>query len=98
MCLRCTSLGRKNKCCSVLFRWFVHISYIPVGQRLISELAVGIMGYALYTYHWRANSIRRGGRGPFDDRLGPVSIMRFRAVCLVNSDFGVSRHYSVLHF
>ncbi|KAH9077246.1 vacuolar transporter chaperone 1 [Lactarius deliciosus] len=36
------------------------------------RLAVGIMGYALYTYHWRANSIRRGGRGPFDDRLGPT--------------------------
>ena len=39
------------------------------------------MGYALYTYHWRANSIRRGGRGPFDDRLGPVSALRFRVVC-----------------
>jgi hypothetical protein len=31
------------------------------------------MVYALYTYHWRAASIRRGGRGPYDDRLGPVS-------------------------
>lgn len=36
-------------------------------------LAMGIMIYALYTYHWRAASIRRGGRGPYDDRLGPVS-------------------------
>lgn len=34
------------------------------------------MGYALYTYHWRANSIRKGGRGPYDDRLGPVSTLR----------------------
>lgn len=39
------------------------------------------MGYALYTYHWRANAIRRGGRGPFDDRLGPVSALRFPVVC-----------------
>lgn len=31
------------------------------------------MIYALYTYHWRAASIRRGGKGPYDDRLGPVS-------------------------
>jgi len=31
------------------------------------------MSYALYTYHWRAQSIRKGGRGPYDDRLGPVS-------------------------
>ena len=37
------------------------------------EIAMAIMIYALYTYHWRAASIRRGGRGPYDDRLGPVS-------------------------
>lgn len=35
---------------------------------------MAIMIYALYTYHWRAASIRRGGRGPYDDRLGPVRI------------------------
>ncbi|KAL1760113.1 hypothetical protein FB107DRAFT_256861 [Schizophyllum commune] len=34
--------------------------------------AVAIMIYALYTYHWRAASIRRGGKGPYDDRLGPT--------------------------
>ena len=34
---------------------------------------MAIMVYALYTYHWRAASIRRGGRGPYDDRLGRVS-------------------------
>jgi hypothetical protein len=33
---------------------------------------MAIMIYALYTYHWRAASIRRGGRGPYDDRVGPV--------------------------
>ena len=68
------------------------------GPGLITELAVGIMGYALYTYHWRANSIRRGDRGPFDDRLGPVSWHAFPYYMLANSEFGVSRHYSVLHF
>ena len=35
--------------------------------------AMAIMIYALYTYHWRAASIRTGGRGPYDDRVGPVS-------------------------
>lgn len=39
---------------------------------------MAIMLYALYTYHWRAASIRRGGRGPYDDRFGPVSIMYVR--------------------
>ena len=35
---------------------------------------MAVMIYALYTYHWRAASIRRGGRGPYDDRVGPVSV------------------------
>ena len=34
---------------------------------------MAVMVYALYTYHWRASSIRKGGRGPYDDRVGPVS-------------------------
>jgi hypothetical protein len=38
---------------------------------------MAIMIYALYTYHWRAASIRRGGRGPYDDRLGPVCLFGF---------------------
>lgn len=36
---------------------------------------MAVMVYALYTYHWRAASIRRGGRGPYDDRVGPVGIV-----------------------
>lgn len=44
--------------------------------RSLTELfvAMGVMVYALYTYHWRAIQIRRGSREPYDDRLGPVSI------------------------
>ncbi|KAI0284286.1 hypothetical protein BGY98DRAFT_586512 [Russula aff. rugulosa BPL654] len=30
---------------------------------MFSVVAIGIMSYALYTYHWRAQSIRKGGRG-----------------------------------
>ena len=36
-------------------------------------VAMGIMVYALYIYHWRASAIRKRGSGPYDDRLGPVS-------------------------
>ncbi|KAI0304172.1 vacuolar transporter chaperone 1 [Russula brevipes] len=43
-----------------------------ISAAIFSVVAVGIMAYALYTYHWRANSIRKGGRGPYDDRLGPT--------------------------
>ncbi|KAK2466108.1 hypothetical protein APHAL10511_001750 [Amanita phalloides] len=35
-------------------------------------IAMAIMIYALITYHWRAAAIRRGGRGPYDDRFGPT--------------------------
>ncbi|KAF8484829.1 vacuolar transporter chaperone 1 [Russula ochroleuca] len=43
-----------------------------ISAAMFSVVAIGIMSYALYTYHWRANSIRKGGRGPYDDRLGPT--------------------------
>ncbi|KAI0050226.1 hypothetical protein FA95DRAFT_1487660 [Auriscalpium vulgare] len=43
-----------------------------ISAAMFSLVAVAIMGYALYTYHWRARSIRTGGRGPYDDRLGPT--------------------------
>jgi len=37
------------------------------------------MLYALFTYHWRAKSIRRRGQAGFDDRFGPT----FLAIILV---------------
>lgn len=43
-----------------------------ISAAMFSAVAMAIMIYALYTYHWRAASIRRGGRGPYDDRLGPT--------------------------
>lgn len=48
------------------------------------------MFYALWTYHWRAAAIRTGGRGPFDDRFGPVSYLvavlpHCRTYCLVQT-------------
>ncbi|KAK0206342.1 vacuolar transporter chaperone 1 [Desarmillaria ectypa] len=43
-----------------------------ISAAMFSVVAMSIMIYALYTYHWRAASIRRGGRGPYDDRLGPT--------------------------
>ncbi|GJJ07063.1 vacuolar transporter chaperone [Clathrus columnatus] len=46
------------------------VSKISAG--MFSFVAMGIMVYALYTYHWRAIQIRRGSREPYDDRLGPT--------------------------
>ena len=39
----------------------------------ILQQAIGVMLYALFTYHWRASAIRRGGKQQYDDRIGPVS-------------------------
>ncbi|KAG1752621.1 uncharacterized protein EDB91DRAFT_1243385 [Suillus paluster] len=43
-----------------------------ISAAMFSVVAMAVMIYALYTYHWRAASIRKGGRGPYDDRLGPT--------------------------
>ncbi|KAI0329533.1 vacuolar transporter chaperone 1 [Cubamyces sp. BRFM 1775] len=43
-----------------------------ISAAMFSFVAMAVMVYALYTYHWRAASIRKGGRGPYDDRVGPV--------------------------
>ena len=43
------------------------------------------MIYALFTFHWRAKSIRVRGQGGFDDRLGPtVLAVSLLAAVIVN--------------
>jgi uncharacterized membrane protein YidH (DUF202 family) len=63
-------LGRSVLQCS---RWLVGTRGPTLFRNVNYPKAMAVMIYALYTYHWRAASIRRGGRGPYDDRLGPVS-------------------------
>ncbi|KAG6903469.1 vacuolar transporter chaperone [Termitomyces sp. Mi166 len=57
-----------------------------ISAALFSIVAMAIMVYALYTYHWRAASIRRGGKGPYDDRLGPTIL----CVALLGTTFSCS--------
>lgn len=45
-----------------------------ISAGLFTIVAMGIMIYALITFHWRANAIRKKGSGPYDDRLGPTVI------------------------
>lgn len=56
-------------------------SLVSTQNLSFSFTAMAVMTYALYTYHWRAASIRRGGRGPYDDRVGPVSLENSIAKC-----------------
>lgn len=39
---------------------------------LFTGVAMLTMIYALFTYHWRAKSIRVRGQAGFDDRFGPT--------------------------
>jgi uncharacterized membrane protein YidH (DUF202 family) len=43
-----------------------------ISAALFTVIAMGAMIYALVTFHWRAQSIRRRGQGGIDDRFGPT--------------------------
>jgi uncharacterized membrane protein YidH (DUF202 family) len=43
-----------------------------ISAGLFTLVAMATMIYALFTFHWRARSIRLRGQGGFDDRLGPT--------------------------
>ena len=43
-----------------------------IAAALFTIVAMGCMIYALFTFHWRAKSIRLRGQGGFDDRFGPT--------------------------
>ncbi|KAI5478767.1 hypothetical protein MNV49_004593 [Pseudohyphozyma bogoriensis] len=56
-----------------------------ISAGMFTIVAMSIMLYALVTYHWRANAIRRKGSGPYDDRLGPtVLCLALLAAIIVN--------------
>ncbi|KAI0751103.1 hypothetical protein C8Q80DRAFT_1155541 [Daedaleopsis nitida] len=54
-----------------------------ISAAMFSFVAMAVMVYALYTFHWRAASIRRGGRGPYDDRVGPTILCAALIVAIV---------------
>lgn len=43
--------------------------YSSISFTVVAMLA---MIYALWTYHWRARSIRQRGQAGFDDKVGPT--------------------------
>jgi hypothetical protein len=49
---------------------------------LFTVVSMATMVYALFTYHWRAKSIRKRGQAGFDDRFGPsfLALILFVAV------------------
>ena len=56
-----------------------------ISAGLFTLVAMAAMIYALFTFHWRARSIRVRGQGGFDDRYGPsVLAISLLAVVVVN--------------
>lgn len=56
-----------------------------ISAGLFTLVAMAAMIYALFTFHWRAKSIRQRGQGGFDDRLGPtVLALALLAAVIVN--------------
>ncbi|MCJ1375252.1 vacuolar transporter chaperone [Loxospora ochrophaea] len=56
-----------------------------ISAGLFTLVAMVTMVYALFTYHWRARSIRVRGQGGFDDRFGPsVLAVALLAAVVVN--------------
>ncbi|QPG76327.1 vacuolar transporter chaperone [Brettanomyces nanus] len=54
-----------------------------ISAALFNLIAMGTMIYALITYHWRANAIRRRGSGPYDDRFGPTMLCFFLLIAVI---------------
>jgi hypothetical protein len=56
-----------------------------ISAACFTVVAMAAMIYALFTFHWRAKSIRVRGQGGFDDRLGPtVLAVALLAAVIVN--------------
>lgn len=52
---------------------------------LFTFIAMGVMLYALYTFHWRATKIRNREAAPYDDRVGPTVLCIFLLAAVVTN-------------
>ncbi|KAF9360046.1 vacuolar transporter chaperone [Mortierella sp. AD094] len=48
-----------------------------ISAGVFTIVAVLVMVYALATFHWRADRIRKRLPGPYDDRFGPTALCVF---------------------
>ncbi|KAG0048233.1 vacuolar transporter chaperone [Gryganskiella cystojenkinii] len=56
-----------------------------ISAGVFTFVAVVVMIYALMTFHWRADKIRKRLPGPYDDRFGPTVLCVFiLAAILIN--------------
>jgi len=56
-----------------------------ISAAMFSLVALAVMLYALYTFHWRAAAIRKRSTAPYDDRVGPTILsIALLAAVIVN--------------
>lgn len=54
-----------------------------ISAACFTVVAIAAMFYALGTFHWRAQSIRRRGQSGFDDRYGPTVLAITLLACII---------------
>ncbi|KAI8358258.1 hypothetical protein B0O80DRAFT_382917 [Mortierella sp. GBAus27b] len=59
-----------------------------ISAGIFTFVAMAIMIYALVTFHWRADRIRKRLPGPYDDRFGPT-VLCFFILAAVLINFGL---------
>ncbi|KAL1921584.1 uncharacterized protein VTP21DRAFT_11300 [Calcarisporiella thermophila] len=56
-----------------------------ISAALFTFVSMVVMIYALITYHWRAEKIKRRQIGPYDDRLGPTVLCVFLLAAVITN-------------
>lgn len=54
-----------------------------ISSGLFTFVALSVLGYALYTFHWRAKRIRTRDAGPYDDQYGPTVLCVILVVAVI---------------
>ncbi|CAG8563759.1 10701_t:CDS:2 [Paraglomus occultum] len=54
-----------------------------ISAALFTFVAMSIMVYALFLFHWRATKIRTRESGPYDDRIGPTVLCGFLLAAVI---------------
>ena len=61
----------------------IHKSTVELMTLLMLPISILMIGYALFTFYWRSEFIRKKQIGFFDDKVGPVTVALIVEAALV---------------
>ncbi|RUS20757.1 polyphosphate synthetase protein [Endogone sp. FLAS-F59071] len=64
-----------------------------ISSGLFTFVALSVLGYALYTFHWRAERIRKREPGPYDDQYGPTVLCVILLVAVIINFYQMGASY-----